>query len=139
VYAFSTGNLNPWDPMKAAFALCILALFAARPAGAQQSRAQVTASVTIVEALGVTAGSSAITRASGGALDVTTPLSIRGNVPRVVQVVDGEQARPVSAQVRTGCAAGVSIGKPACDVQTRLSASASARPTILTYVVATVN
>jgi hypothetical protein len=125
--------------MKAAFALCILALFAARPADAQQARVQVTASVTIVEALGVTAGATAITQAGGGALDVTTPLSIHGNVPRVVQVVDGEQARPVSAQVRMGCAAGVSIDKAACDVQTRLSASTDAGPTILTYMVATVN
>lgn len=125
--------------MKAALALCILTLFAARPADAQQSRVQVTASVTIVEAFGVTAGATAITQAGGGALDVTTPLSIRGSAPRVVQVVDGEQARPVSAQVRTGCAAGESIDKPDCDVQTRHPASAWAGPTTLTYLVATVN
>jgi hypothetical protein len=118
--------------MKAALALCFLSLFVARSGHAQQSRAQVTASVTIVEALGVTAGATAITQTSGGALDVTTPLSIRGNVPRVVQVVDGEQARPVSAQVRT-------IDKSACDVQTRLPASTPAGPTVLTYMVATVN
>jgi hypothetical protein len=117
----------------------LLATFAARSCDAQQTRTQVTASVTIVEAFGVTAGATAITRASGGALDVTTPLSIRGNAPRVVQVVDGEQARPVSAQVRTGCAASASTDKPPCDVQTRLPASAPAGPTILTYMVATVN
>jgi cell pole-organizing protein PopZ len=134
-----TGNLNLVGLMKAALALCILTLFTARAADAQQSRAQVTASVTVVEALGVTAGATAITQASGGALDVTTPLSIRGNVPRVVQVVDGQQARPISAQVRTGCAASVSIEKPACDVQTRISASTPAGRTILTYMVATVN
>lgn len=125
--------------MKAALVLCILALFAARPADAQQSRAQVSASVTIVEAIGVTTGITAVAQASGGALDVTTPLSIRGNAPRVVQVVDGEQARPVSAQVRTGCAAGASTDKPGCDVQTRHAASAWAGPTTLTYLVATVN
>jgi hypothetical protein len=125
--------------MKTALAVCILSLFAFRSCDAQQSRTQVTASVTIVEALGVTAGATAVTQASGGALDVTTPLSIRGNVPRVVQVVDGEQARPVAAQVRTGCAAGASVDKAACDVQTRLPASAPAGPTILTYMIATVN
>ena len=42
--------------MKAAFAFCILALFAARSCEAQQARTQVTASAMIVEAIGVTAG-----------------------------------------------------------------------------------
>jgi hypothetical protein len=139
VCALSTGNLNPWDSMKTALAVCILSLFAFKSCHAQQTRVQVTASVTIVEAFGVTAGATAITQGNGGTLDVTTPLSIRGNAPRVVQVVDGERARPVSAQVRSGCAAAVSIDKPACDVQTRLPASTPVGPTILTYMVATVN
>jgi hypothetical protein len=125
--------------MKTALVLCFLSLFAFKTCHAQQTRVQVTASVTIVEAFGVTAGASAITQTSGGALDVTTPLSIRGNAPRVVQVVDGEQARPVSAQVRTGCAAGASIDNRGCDVQTRHPASTPSGPTILTYMVATVN
>lgn len=37
--------------MKTALALCILALFAAPPADAQQARAQVTASVTSIVAV----------------------------------------------------------------------------------------
>lgn len=119
--------------MKAALALCLLALFAARPASAQQSRAQVAASVTIVEAIGVTAGATAVTQANGGTLDVTTPLSIRGSAPRVVQVVDGERARPVSAQLRTACSSA------SCDVRARIPAPAQSAPKILTYLVATVN
>jgi hypothetical protein len=122
--------------MKAALALCILALFAARPAAAQQSRAQVAASVTIVEAIGVTAGATAVTQANGGTLDVTTPLSIRGSAPRVVQVVDGERARPVSTQLRSACLQGTA---GSCDVRARIPAPTQADPTILTYVVATVN
>jgi hypothetical protein len=121
--------------MKAALALCILALFAARPADAQQARVQVSASVTIVEAIGVTTGATAITHASGGALDVTTPLSIRGSAPRVVQVVDGERARPISAQLPPSCPPAES-----CAVRSRLSAAdAREGEKLLTYLVATVN
>ncbi|HEX6369741.1 MAG TPA: hypothetical protein VF006_12550 [Longimicrobium sp.] len=127
--------------MKAALALCLLALFAARPADAQQSRAQVAASVTIVEAIGVTAGVTAVAQANGGTLDVTTPLSIRGSAPRVVQVVDGARARPVSAQLRPACppAADPQVQAAACDVRARIPAPAQADPTVLTYLVATVN
>jgi hypothetical protein len=133
------GNLNPWDLMKAALALCILALFVARPADAQQARAQVSASVTIVEAIGVTAGATAITRANGGTLDVTTPLSIRGSAPRVVQVVDGERARPLSAQLRPSCPPAQGTAE-SCTVRSRLSASdADESNKLLTYMIATVN
>jgi hypothetical protein len=125
--------------MKAALALCILTLFAARPAAAQQSRAQVTASVTVVEAIGVTAGATAIAHAGGGTLDVTTPLSIRGNAPRVVQVMDRERARPISIQLRPTCSPPVEGTSESCDVRARIPAPAQTGPTILTYVVATVN
>lgn len=139
--AFSTGDPNPVGLMKAALALCILALFAARPADAQQTRGQVSASVTIVEAIGVTAGATAVTQANGGALDITTPLSIRGSAPRVVQVVDGERARPLSAQLRPSCPpAEGQAGAKACAVRSRLSSSdAAAGAKVLTYMVATVN
>lgn len=125
--------------MKAALALCILALFNAKAADAQQSRAQVSASVTIVEAIGVTAGATAVTRATGGALDVTTPLSIRGSAPRVVQVVDGERARAVSTQLRPACSQATEGTAESCDVRARIPAPAPADATILTYLVATVN
>ena len=125
--------------MKAALALCILALFAARPADAQQARAQVSASVTIVEAIGVTAGATAITQANGGTLDVTTPLSIRGSGPRVVQVVDGERARPISTQLRPSCPPAEETAE-SCAVRSRLSASDADESTkLLTYMIATVN
>jgi hypothetical protein len=123
--------------MKAVFALALLALgFAPRACDAQQTRGQVTASVTIVEAIGVTAGAS-VAQASGETLDVTTPLSIRGSAPRVVQVVDdGEGARPISAQLRPSC-------PPAdgqCPVRARVSApEAKYGAKLLTYMVATVN
>ena len=123
--------------MKIVFVPILLALgFAPRACDAQQARGQVTASVTIVEAIGVTAGATAVTQANGETLDVTTPLSIRGSAPRVVQVVDGERARPVSNQLRSTCSQ-----EPAesCDVRARIPAPAQADPTILTYLVATVN
>ena len=127
--------------MKAALALCILVLFAARPAHAQQTRGQVSASVTIVEAIGVTAGATAVTQATGGALDVTTPLSIRGSATRVVQVVDDERARPVSAQLRPSCPpTEKEADADSCAVRSRLSASDAVPGTkVLTYLVATVN
>lgn len=128
--------------MKAALALCIVALFAARPAVAQQARAQVAASVTVVEAIGVAAGATAVTRSETGMLDVTTPLAIRGAVPRVVQVVDGTAPRPISAQLRPAC---TDADQPAaerepCSVRSTLRAADAAREgTVLTYQVATVN
>jgi hypothetical protein len=132
-------NPNPWIWMKAALLLCILSLFAAKSAHAQQTRAQVTASVTVVEAIGVSAGATAVTRGNGGSLDVTTPLSIRGSAPRVVQVVDGPAARPISAQAGQVCPpADAPAGS--CAVRSRLSArDAEAGGTLLTYMVATVN
>jgi hypothetical protein len=124
--------------MKAAFVLALLALgFAPRACDAQQTRGQVTASVTIVEAIGVTAGATAVTQASGETLDVTTPLTIRGSAPRVVQVVDdGERARAISAQLRPSC-------PPAggqCSVRAQVSApDARDSEKLLTYMIATVN
>lgn len=134
------GDPNPWNPMKTAFALAFLTLFAARSCHAQQTRAAVTASVTIVEAIGVTAGATAVTQANGGSLDVTTPLSIRGSAPRVVQVVDGERARPISAQVRPMCEADAQAESDTCAVRSRLTAPEEHdREKRLTYVIATVN
>jgi hypothetical protein len=122
--------------MRTALALCLLSLFAFKTCHAQQTRVQVTASVTIVEAIGVAAGAPEVTRATGGSLDVTTPLSIRGSAPRVVQVVDAERARPISAQVRAACAA----PGDGCAVLSRLTAAdAQAVEKSLTYVVATLN
>jgi hypothetical protein len=121
--------------MKAALAACALSLLAFEPCSAQQTRAQVSASVTIVEAIGVTAGATVVAQANGGDLDVTTPLAIRGTAPRVVQVMDGERARPVSAQVRTACPPAES-----CAIRSRLPApDAGSGEKLLTYVVAMVN
>lgn len=123
--------------MKVAFVVVLLALgFAPRACDAQQTRGQVTASVTIVEAIGVTAGATAVTQSSGETLDVTTPLSIRGSAPRVVQVVGGERARSVSAQLGSFC-------RPAdgqCSVSAQVVAPRSNDGAkLLTYMVATVN
>jgi hypothetical protein len=128
--------------MKAAFALCFAALLVTRPAVAQQARAQVAASVTIVEAIGVTTGATEVLPSTAGLLDVTTPFSIRGSAPRVVQVLDGAAPRPISAQLQQTCA---DAGQPdaqreACAVRSRLRASDAAKEaTVLTYQVATVN
>lgn len=126
--------------MRTALAVCFLSLFAFKTCHAQQTRMQVTASVTVVEAIGVAAGAPEVTRAAGGSLDVTTPLSIRGAAPRVVQVVDAERARPISAQVRPACAPGAAPQSDGCAVQSRLTAAdAQASAKVLTYMVATVN
>jgi hypothetical protein len=125
--------------MKTALALCILSLFTFKSCHAQQSRVQVSASVTVVEAIGVTAGVTAVTQANGGTLDVTTPLSIRGSAPRVMQVVHGGRARTLSAQRRSACSPPVDGTTEFCDVRARITAPAQADATILTYVVATVN
>lgn len=126
--------------MKAVLSLLVLALgFSARSCHAQQSRAQVAASVAVVEAIGVTAGATAVTRASGGTLDVTTPLSIRGSAPRVVQVVDAARPRSVATQLRPACPP--AHDRPdACAVRWRL-ASGEAREgeKVLTYQIATIN
>ncbi|MCA1481533.1 hypothetical protein, partial [Bradyrhizobium sp. NBAIM08] len=67
-------------------------------------------------------------------------LSIRGSAPRVVQVVDGERARPVFAQLRAACPpADAQVQAEPCEVRTRIPVLAQADPKILTYVVATVN
>jgi cell pole-organizing protein PopZ len=125
--------------MKAALLACILATFAVRSCEAQQSRAQVSASVTIVEAIGVTTGATAVTQANGGTLDVTTPLSIRGSAPRVVQVVDGERARPISTQLRPSCPPAEGTAE-SCAIRSRHQASnADDSKRLLTYLVATVN
>ena len=134
------GNPNPWNVMRTALTLCFLSLFAFKSCHAQQTRTQVTASVTIVQPIGVTAGVPEVTRAAGGSLDVTTPLSIRGSAPRVVQVVDAERARPVSAQVRPACAPGDAMESSGCAVRSRLTPTdAQASEKLLTYMVATVN
>ena len=126
--------------MRTALALCFLSLFAFKTCHAQQTRVQVTASVTVVQPIGVTAGVPEVTRAAGGTLDVTTPLSIRGSAPRVVQVVDAERARPIHAQVRPACAPGDALDSDGCAVQSRLTAAdALASEKLLTYMVATVN
>jgi hypothetical protein len=128
--------------MKAAFAVCILALFAARSCEAQQARAQVTASAMIVEAIGVTAGATEVAPSAAGMLDVTTPLSIRGSAPRVVQVIDGDAPRAISEQLRPACvdANQQDSAREACSVRSRLRASDATREgTVLTYQIATVN
>jgi hypothetical protein len=128
--------------MKAALALCFAALFAARSCPAQQARAQVAASVTIVEAIGVAAGATEVTPSAAGMLDVTTPLSIRGSAPRVVQVMDGDGLRSISEQLQPACTAAddPDAARNACAVRSRLRPSDAAKEvTVLTYQVATVN
>ena len=127
--------------MKAAFLLCIvLAAFPARSCHAQAARAHVTASVAIVEAIGVAAGATTVTPAAGATLDVTTPLSIRGSAPRVVQVMDAEAARPISTQLQPSCPPAAGSAQPeACPVRARLSSEDADGEKRLTYMVATVN
>ena len=127
--------------MKAAFALCFATLFVSTPAVAQQARAQVAASVTIVQAIGVAAGATEVTPSATGMLDVTTPLSIRGSAPRVVQVIDGTAPRPISEQLRPACgdADQEDAEREACAVHSRLRVDAAKVGTVLTYQVATVN
>lgn len=128
--------------MRPVLALCFLSLFAARGCSAQQARAQVAASATVVEGIGVAAGATEVVPSTHGTVDVTTPLSIRGSVPRVVQVVDADAPRPISVQLQPACADTRDAGaapRP-CTVRSRLARPEAGREsTVLTYQVATLN
>jgi hypothetical protein len=119
-----------------------LTMAAAVPAAAQAARATITASATVVEPISFAAGPSTVA-ASRRAIDVTTPVAVRGRAAHVVQVVRAPEDRPrVQATVRPhggGTAANGATTRD-YDVRLRLSAeSAAGEPAAVTYVVSTVN
>lgn len=99
----------------------VLPLLGARPARAQAARATVTASATVVERIGVDAGTTTLARSAHG-IDVTTPLAVRGRA-FVVEVEEDGRRRPMR--------------RSASDV--RLTVAPSAAPKAVTYVVSTMS
>ncbi|HEX6749427.1 MAG TPA: hypothetical protein VF092_19180 [Longimicrobium sp.] len=122
--------------------LAAIALIAiARPATAQAARATITASATVVEPIAFAAGPSTVA-ATRRAIDVTTPVAVRGRAAHVVQVVRADDAQPridaaVRPHVRVTSPNGASVR--AYDVRLRLSAADAPRPAAVTYVISTVN
>ena len=127
---------------RASVLLATLALIAAaRPAAAQSARATVTASATVVEPIAFAAGPSTVA-ATRRAIDVTTPVAVRGRAAHVVQVVRADDAQPrIDAAVRPHAAETSANGATvrAWDVRVRLSAADAPHPAAVTYVIATVN
>ena len=115
---------------------------AAAPAAAQSARATITASATVVEPIAFAAGPSTIA-AARGAIDVTTPVSVRGRAAHVVQVIRASSGSPsVRATVKGRGTETQANGatSSAYDVRLRLAReTAAAGPSAVTYVVSTVN
>jgi hypothetical protein len=119
-----------------------LILATAAPAAAQSARATITASATVVEPIAFAAGPSTVA-AARGAIDVTTPVSVRGRAAHVVQVIraNGEPTAiraTVSGRGTETQANGATSS--AYDVRLRLAReTAAAGPSAVTYVVSTLN
>jgi hypothetical protein len=118
----------------------------AGPAAAQSASARVTASVTVVERVGIAPGATTIAAGRNGHLDVTTPLAIQGRAATVLHVIEGNPSEashpPLSAVVRRADRAS---GEHA-DAFTARHRISPAPPSIpgdtraaVTYVVSTVN
>jgi hypothetical protein len=123
-------------------AAAAMAIAAAAPAAAQSARATVTASATVVEPLAFAAGPSTVA-AARGAIDVTTPVAVRGRAAHVVQVVRASDAQPpvrAAVHLRERSAAPDAPTVSAYDVRLHLAAqTAAGGPATITYVVSTVN
>jgi hypothetical protein len=122
-------------------AAAAMLMAAAVPAAAQSARGTVTASATVVEPIGFMAGPSTVA-ASRGAIDVTTPVAVRGRAAHVVEVVRASDTQPpVSAAVRPHPRAISPAGatESAYDVRLRLAPQQPGARAAVTYVVSTVN
>jgi len=122
-------------------AAAAMVMAAAAPAAAQSARGTVTASATVVEPIGFVAGPSTVA-ASRGAIDVTTPVAVRGRAAHVVMVVRASDAQPpVSAAVRPHPRAASPLGatESAYDVRLHLAPQPPGATAAVTYVVSTVN
>jgi hypothetical protein len=119
-------------------AAACLSVAAAVPAGAQSARATITASATVVEPISFAAGRSTISSARH-AIDVTTPVAVRGRAAHVVQVVRGD-ARPSAVHPRARATDANGATATAYDVRLRVAADERPRaPETVTYVISTVN
>ncbi|HSU12508.1 hypothetical protein [Longimicrobium sp.] len=123
-------------------AAAAMILAAAVPAAAQSARGTVTASATVVEPIGFAAGPSTVA-SSRRAIDVTTPVAVRGRAAHVVQVVRAGDAQPrIDAAVRPHPRATSAAGatESAYDVRLRVTPRlAGDPPSAVTYVISTVN
>lgn len=122
-------------------AAAAMMLAAAMPAAAQSARGTVTASATVVEPIGFVAGPSTVA-ASRGAIDVTTPVAVRGRAAHVVKVVRAGDTQPdataaVHPLPRTPSPAGAT--ESAYDVRLRFPPRPASAPSAVTYVISTIN
>ena len=119
-----------------------LTLAAAAPAAAQSARATMTASATVVEPIGFSAGPSTVS-AGRGAIDVTTPVSVRGRAAHVVQVIRAAGVAPALRATVQGRGAQTQANgatSSAYDVRLRVAReTAAAGPSAVTYVISTLN
>ncbi|HEU4557318.1 MAG TPA: hypothetical protein VFS20_05690 [Longimicrobium sp.] len=119
-----------------------LLLAVAAPAAAQSARAAMTASATVVEPIGLMAGPSTVS-SMRGAIDVTTPVSVRGRAAHVMQVIRASDATPnvrASVQGRGAQTRANGATSSAYDVRLRVArATAAAGPAAVTYVISTLN
>jgi hypothetical protein len=138
---------KPQRPVRILISAAILVLCVAAPARAQSAQARVTASATVVAPVSVGAGAVELSAAGNGGVDVTRPLAVAGDVPWVLEVVEGASydraARRLSIPPRPR---GRSDARPAASsadarpVTFRLAnRPASPEPRPVTYVVATIN
>jgi hypothetical protein len=121
-------------------AAAALSLAAAPSAAAQTARATVTASATVVEPISLATGPSTVS-ATRGAIDVSTPVSVKGKAAHVVQVIRAEEPA-MRATVRGRAAQTQANGATARDWEVRLRLAreqAASGPAAVTYVVSTLN
>ena len=120
-------------------AAMVLGLRAA-PAAAQSAGARMTASVTVVERVGIAPGATTVAASRSGHLDVTTPLAVQGRAATVVHVIEGDPSDvshpPLNAVVRPTTRASDQHPDAAYTARHRISPAPRAA---VTYVVSTVN
>lgn len=115
-----------------------LAVAAAVPAAAQSARATITASATVVEPISFATGRSTVSSAHH-AIDVTTPVAVRGRAAHVVQVVRGD-ARASALRPRARAADASGATATAYDARLRVAVDGPPHaPETVTYVISTVN
>jgi hypothetical protein len=132
--------------VRALISAAILVLCIAAPARAQTAHARMTASATVVAPVTVGASAVELSAAGNGGVDVTRPLAVGGDVPWVLEVVEGAsydrtarrlQIPPRPPRRAAAPAATASEAKPVTFRMADRSASEGPRP--VTYVVATIN
>lgn len=122
-------------------------LLAATPSAAQSAGERVTASATVIEPGGVSAGASHVGTVADGYVEVATALEIRGPVRRVIAVVEGDAVTGTDLHPPLGTArptppAAVDLAivpEPIVRAAVPVTSAAGTSPRVLTYVVSHIN